>query len=769
MEPSQNLPDGPPAEPTPLPSGELVVQNGRQSGVRRALSVPITLIGRAPGCDLRLNAKGVHLLHCALVHGPDGLVLRSLQQGAALINGEPASNCVLQEGDLLTVGPFHFRVRLPPSPSSKEGDLLWREKEALRVQAAAVAAQQAALTEDELRCHQKRVALQKQEEQLAAHLEERRRHLVELREQVSAARAALRKERAAHSEHTAKVERELDRWRRDNLARGQRLQAKRQRLVKLHRGLKRRWQREWDAQEASMRRREADLALQGRELEQEAERLRQEWAAVAEERLRANGEIELGRRQLQEARQQLAAERRDGEQERARQRVELSERAHALDLRAADLAQAEHDLHRRVKAWDDACLSRERELEGLESRIRNQRRLLLDQQSEMARLNAVIGDLRGRPQSTSTPALEAPPKPEPAASMPVLQPAEVLPPEADGNAPSTLEWRQRLFVLDRLASELADQRLHVAEQFERLLRAQQRWRQEREQTAAELESMVLYLHEEARALEARELALAPAEAVLRQRREEAAQVRCHLEAWRSRLGAREAVWEGEREAMLADLTAREQLLQEQQMILAELRQRWMRRRQQEAEHLRKEQTRCRDSFQHYTRLWGDCFRRNSLVEQEQRALAEKALALEQYRLEVVGRAENTVAAEKRLERLRRRWAALSATAERRLARDRDALEEQLTLVEERFAALQDLAADLTRRELELSARQAEDDHHAAVAREASARLQQSLQSLRAQRDLGQWQLGRLREEVERMALTLLEDGDGAAPPALQAA
>ena len=48
------------------PAGELIVQNGRQAGVRRPVRAPLTLIGRAPGCDIRLNVESVHPLHCAL-------------------------------------------------------------------------------------------------------------------------------------------------------------------------------------------------------------------------------------------------------------------------------------------------------------------------------------------------------------------------------------------------------------------------------------------------------------------------------------------------------------------------------------------------------------------------------------------------------------------------------------------------------------------------------------------------------------------------------
>src|SRR5262245_56282693 len=53
-----------------------------------------------------------------------------------------------------------------PSLHSAEVLSLEREKDAVRIQAAAVAAQQAALTEEEARLHQCRIALEQQEKQL---------------------------------------------------------------------------------------------------------------------------------------------------------------------------------------------------------------------------------------------------------------------------------------------------------------------------------------------------------------------------------------------------------------------------------------------------------------------------------------------------------------------------------------------------------------------------------------------------------------------------
>ena len=65
--------------------------------------------------------------------------------------------------------------------------------ESLRIQAAAVAAQQSALTELEIRLADRETSLVRQENQLATHLETQRRQLLELQDQITVARASLRK------------------------------------------------------------------------------------------------------------------------------------------------------------------------------------------------------------------------------------------------------------------------------------------------------------------------------------------------------------------------------------------------------------------------------------------------------------------------------------------------------------------------------------------------------------------------------------------------
>ena len=97
MEPSQDLS----ARAEVSAPAELIVQNGRLKGSSKPLHPPLVLIGRAEGCDIRLNVDGVRPLHCVLVHSPKGLILRDLQGGkGTLVNGEPTATCVLQNGDL---------------------------------------------------------------------------------------------------------------------------------------------------------------------------------------------------------------------------------------------------------------------------------------------------------------------------------------------------------------------------------------------------------------------------------------------------------------------------------------------------------------------------------------------------------------------------------------------------------------------------------------------------------------------------------------------
>ena len=82
----------------------------------------------------------------------------------------------------------------------------------------------------------------------------------------------------------------------------------------------------------------------------------------------------------------------------------------------------------------------------------------------------------------------------------------------------------------------------------------------------------------------------------------------------------------------------------------------------------RELKRLRKAHRRYAELTADLTRRTGELAVRERGLAERTLALEQFQIEIVGRSDNSVAAERRLLKLQKQIAGLHAEAERRLSR-----------------------------------------------------------------------------------------------------
>jgi chromosome segregation ATPase len=710
--------DGSPIDPPhpdlPAPVGELVVRNGRLSGTRKPLGPSLTLFGRAEGCDVRLNVDGILPFHCALVRGADGFVVRALPGAVTQLNGQPVTESPVRDGDLLAVGPFQFHVTLAPDPTDRAA--LLREKDAMRIQAAAVAAQQAALTEEEVRLQHRRVALERQEAQLSAHLEDRRLKLVELRAQVRDARAALGNERIEHQRKVAEAATELEKARHEVKAGEEKLREERGRLNELHARLKERHAAHWQAAETDLRRREERLGEERRKVD--ADR-----AALNDARLRFNGEAELGRRQLQDAREEFRRAQKQWDERRGREDAELRRRAR-------ELTRAEQALTDHWQDWQDKRQALEAEAEGLESRVRNLRRKLQEQEAQCR-----------EPVPPAAPA--------PAEAVPVTVPSQ---PETGATE------REQLAGLEGLAERLADQRLHLLEQAERLVRAEEEWRALQVAALADLEEAAGRLQRREERMGPRDRALTEAEAELRRRGEAAAQLQAHLDGWQARLTARAAAWEADRETLLASVKEREEVVRRQTDVLADLRRRWSQRCKKELAALDGEMLRCQAARRQYASLWEDCHHHGAALERQQRALAEKALALEQYRLEVIGPAPDSAAAEKRLQRLRRRCAAPTAAARRNLDRERQALDTERKRLQQLAGQLDKQTASLSEREADVTRQLTEWEASKADADTARARLRAEVEALAAQRAYREREAQALRDEVERLARLLMDDG-----------
>src|SRR5579884_2886626 len=351
----------------PVMLGELIVQNGRLRGTRRALAAPLTLIGRDPLCEFHLNVDGVKPLHCAIVHGRTGFFLRDLGgDSGTLVNGEAVRETPLQDGDVLTIGPFEFSLSLPATDEPASAATNQAERDALRIQAAAVAAQQAELAEQEAQLRQRRKALERQKEQLAAHLEERRQQLLQLREQARQDRAALKAETEAARRQNEEVRTALNRERETVQKELQQAGKERRRLIELRKRLKKRWHKHWHAHEAALQRREQDVKEKHAHFEREAEKLQRERVQLMQAQLRFNGEIELGRRQLQDEWQQLGLAQQQWEACLNQEQSERAQRLRDLDRRKDELATTEQKIAEQRRTAEQIELQLRKEAEGLE-------------------------------------------------------------------------------------------------------------------------------------------------------------------------------------------------------------------------------------------------------------------------------------------------------------------------------------------------------------------------------------------------------------------
>src|SRR5262249_7682659 len=149
---------------------------------------------------------------------------------------------------------------------------------------------------------------------------------------------------------------------------------------------------------------------------------------------------------------------------------------------------------------------------------------------------------------------------------------------------------------------------------------------------------------------------------------------------------REHAWEHERNQLLTQVREREELADKQLTSLSELRQRWAKRRRQELEQLQADRAALETVGREHHRLRLEVTERAAAQAAEKRVLAEKILALEQFRQEFLAKTGNPNSV-RRIERLRRRWLTQNAAAIRGAARERAALGQEILELQDRHADL----------------------------------------------------------------------------------
>src|SRR4051812_17687587 len=91
---------------------KLIVLAGAKQGLEIPLKKDKFLIGRAKECALRAGSEAISRRHCAIIQRETGWTVRDLgSRNGTLVNDERITKEVpLKDGDMLRVGPLHFRV-----------------------------------------------------------------------------------------------------------------------------------------------------------------------------------------------------------------------------------------------------------------------------------------------------------------------------------------------------------------------------------------------------------------------------------------------------------------------------------------------------------------------------------------------------------------------------------------------------------------------------------------------------------------------------------
>jgi chromosome segregation ATPase len=593
--------------------------------------------------------------------------------------------------------------------------------ETLRIQAAAVVAQQAALDEQELRLVDREAALGRQEEQLAARLEDQRRQLLDLQDQITEARSALREKRAAHAALAEQQQKELATAREEAAESLRSAKGERRRLFDLRRRLIQRGRRHWQA-----RRKEADA--RDAQLHQQMDRLAADREAFVAQVEQVNGQTELDKRRLRDAWGQFERERREWQDRRDAETAAAAAQVRDLARRAKAVAAAERKIVVDRTELGRELADRRIELEQLETRIGNARWRLLEQQGE-----AIGHETRDTRHE----------------ELPLVSPVTSLVP-----SPSELEMalQRRTETLTRAADELADQRLHLTEQVERLLRTQQAWHADRNAALRDLETIGIRFEARELDLDRRGRELQAARAGVRAEYQSAAQLRLRLEAERVRLEARDAERRTALDARWSELDTRERVLLAQEDNWRSLLRRWGRRRRIEIQRLRAEHEACRAERGEWVAARTVWLRLTARLRDERRIVAARALAVEQWRSES---AKDPVAA-KRMERLERQWFSQCESMANDLSRLQATIKTEAGRLDERSRQVRQDIVALEARAAVLDNRAAEIEREEQVVAAERERTGGDLDAARARQDAAEARAAAARDEAERLARLLID-------------
>ena len=104
----------------------ILVVTGPEGRLKDQFVGIVALIGSSPDADLCLPHEDVDELHCLLTQTTAGLVAKDcFTQAGMMVNGERVTESLLNDNDVLEIGPFRMRLKLPTISSTghSEGEM----------------------------------------------------------------------------------------------------------------------------------------------------------------------------------------------------------------------------------------------------------------------------------------------------------------------------------------------------------------------------------------------------------------------------------------------------------------------------------------------------------------------------------------------------------------------------------------------------------------------------------------------------------------------
>jgi hypothetical protein len=335
-------------------AGELILRvagSSRDGQIVRLKSAKCT-IGSGPRCTLRLRMPGVAPLHCLILRGRTGSVVRRLGVDTRL-NHQSFTDAVLSPGDRLGIGPIELEVvsvgvettATAPEASRCEEDESWRTeqadarrrlkeaRDALDVERSDLEAQQRTLSEE-------RGQWERQRNEHAVQTASRSEQLVAQTAEMEAERQSLDKRRQQWQVEQTEAQQRLDQD-RDALAAERSLVAGERSELESQRTKLSEESREWEVQQAEVAARAEvqfrQLAVQTAGIETERQSLdqqRQQWQVEQAEAQRLLDQdrdaFAAAQAELEALRNALAEDRRQWEKEQAEAALAAEQRSEPL-------------------------------------------------------------------------------------------------------------------------------------------------------------------------------------------------------------------------------------------------------------------------------------------------------------------------------------------------------------------------------------------------------------------------------------------------------